>query len=360
MRLKILLYFIKGYVRVEIEGFFIERLINLCVKKSVLLWSSRRKKTTLLYTNVSISDYREIVKYAKETKCKIKIKDKKGLPFVFHKYKKRKIFFILLSFIFIGIVILSNFVWNIDIIGNQSISSEEILNCLKEEGLSIGKLKNEINIKEIINNIRLNRNDIAWMGIELKGTNATVKVVEATQKPDIVNEDEYCNIVAIKPGKIMRVNAVNGMPLVKEGDVVNEKTVLIGGWLEGKYTGTRYVHANGVVEAKVWYSQKEKIELNQVISSKTGNVENKYSVNINNFEINFYKTLSKFKKYDTIEKIEKVKIFSDFYLPIDIKTITNYELIDEKINYSETDTYVEAEVTYEVIEQIGVEEKIVF
>ena len=33
-------------------------------------------------------------------------------------------------------------------------------------------------------------------GIELKGTNAVVKVVEATQRPDIIKEDEYCNIIA--------------------------------------------------------------------------------------------------------------------------------------------------------------------
>lgn len=184
------------------------------------------------------------------------------------------------------------------------------------------------------------------------------------------------------------------MPLIKEGDVVKENTVLIGGWLEGKYTGIRYVHAYGTVEAKVWYSQKEKIDLKQVVLSKTGNSENKFSVNINNFKINFYKTLSKFQKYDTIEKTEKIKLFSDFYLPIEITKITNFELIEENIeyskeeaknkaineakekldsqitnkenllntyiNYNETDTYVEVEVTYELLEEIGMQEKIVF
>jgi hypothetical protein len=28
--------------------------------------------------------------------------------------------------------------------------------------------------------------------------------------------------------------------------------------VEGKYTGTRYVHAGAEVEAKVWYSKKRK------------------------------------------------------------------------------------------------------
>lgn len=393
MKLKILFYFIRGYVRVEIEGFFIERLINLCMKKSILLWNSNRKKATLLYTNVGITDFREMVKYAKEAKCKIKIKEKKGIPFIFHKYKKRKFFLIMLSIIIGLIITLSNFIWNIEVVGNENISSQEILDFLEKEELSVGKLKGKIDTKKIINDIRLERNDISWIGIEFKGTNAIVKVVEATQKPEIVDENEYCNIIATKPGKIMKVNAINGTPLVKEGDIVNEKTVLIGGWLEGKYTGTRYVHATGNVEAKVWYSQKEKVDLKQVISTKTGNTENKYSVNINNFQINFYKSLSKFQKYDTIEKTKKIQIFSDFYLPISITTKTNYEVIEEDveyskeeakqvavekakkelnlkvpeekilnsyINYIETDTYVEVEITYEVVEEIGEKEKIVF
>ena len=201
MKLKILLYYLKGYVRVEIEGFFIERLINLCMKKSILLWNSKRKKTTLLYTNVGINDFKQIVKFAKEAKCRVKIKDKKGFPFIFHKYKKRKIAIFLFGIIIALIITLSNFIWNIDIIGNENISKEEIMEFLKNEGLEIGKLKGKIDTKEIINNIRLKRNDISWVGIEFKGTNAIVKVVEATQKPDIVDENDFCNIIAIKPRK---------------------------------------------------------------------------------------------------------------------------------------------------------------
>lgn len=156
----------------------------------------------------------------------------------------------------------------------------------------------------------------------------------------------------------------------------------------------RYVHANGEVTAKVWYSKKEKVQLKEVKFEHTGIQENKYSVRINNFRINFYKTLSKFKNYDTIEEIKKIKLFSDFYLPIEIIKTTNYEQIEKTtqyteeeakriaveqakqkldeqienkenitntyINYEQTDEFIEAEVIYEVLEEIGTKEKIVF
>lgn len=394
MYIQILKNYLFGYVRITTEGYFIERLMNLCSNNGILIWNSKRKKTTLLEANVSIKDFRQIVKFAKQTKCKVSIKQKRGLPFIFNRYRKRKIFFFSLILIIVAIISLSNFIWNIEVIGNEKIDKEEIIQTLKKEGLEVGTLKNKINTKEIINKMRLDRNDLAWIGIDIKGTNAIVKVEESDKKPDIIKEDEYCNIVATKAGIIEKVNAINGTPLVKKGDVIKEGTLVIGGWLEGKYTGIRYVHANGSVQAKVWYTQNEKVELNQVISRKTENEETKYSVRINNFTINFYKTLSKFKKYDTIEQNKKIKLFSDFYLPIEIIQKNNYELIEENItytkeqakqkaeeeakkkldeqvkdkenilntyiNYQETEEYIEAQVIYEVLEEIGTKEKIVF
>ena len=126
----------------------------------------------------------------------------------------------------------------------------------------------------------------------------------------------------------------------------------------------------------------------------TGRQEKKYGLKLNNFEINFYKTLSKFENYDTIIETKKIKLFSDFYIPIELKTIQNYEkekqmvtytleelkennisqmekeieqeigqkenIVNKQINFNEQDTYVDIEIIYEVIESIGTKEKIVF
>ena len=65
-------------------------------------------------------------------------------------------------------------------------------------GLKVGTLKSRVNSQEIINEIRLERADIAWIGISIEGTNAIVKIVEAEAKPEIINEEDYCNIIATK------------------------------------------------------------------------------------------------------------------------------------------------------------------
>ena len=165
--------------------------------------------------------------------------------------------------------------------------------------------------------------------------------------------------------------------------------------MEGKYTGIRYVHATGNVEAKVWYSKKEKMQLNQVSLVRTGNEDKKYTIKLNNFQINLSKSIPKFEKYDTINEDKKLRLFSNFYLPITLGISTYYELEEQKISLTkeeakeklieklknelsaeieekdniqdikvnilqETNKEVEVEVIYEVLESIGTEEKIIY
>ena len=106
------------------------------------------------------------------------------------------------------------------------------------------------------------------------------------------------------------------------------------------------------------------------------------------------KRVSKFKIYDTIETEEKFRLFSDFYLPISVKKIVYKEQIEDVKKYSseqakdlgikelkeqldleiedknsivnknvntyEKENGIEVYVTYEVLENIGTNEKIIF
>ena len=300
----------------------------------------------------------------------------------------------MLVLVFILLGVSSNFVWNIDVITKSNISEEELIKDLNECGLQIGKIKSSLDLNKIVNEIRLKRDDIAWIGISIKGTNALIEVVEATEKPEIINKDEYCNIVSDKEGVITKINVQNGTALVKVGDVIKKGTILVGGWIEGKYTGVRNLHSVADIEAKVWYTKNKKVYFKQDVTRDTGNTETKYRINFNNFKINLYKTLSKFENYDTIEENKKIKLFSNFYLPIEITKITNKETVTEQVTYTEQqlkentiseleeelnkeigenknvinkhvninkeNDYIEVELIYEVLETIGTKEKLVF
>ena len=334
MFLKILFSYLIGYLRITVEGYYIERFINICKSNHITIWNLKRNKDICLYLNVRISEFKNLRDVAKKTKCKIKIKNKKGMPFLLHKYKKRKIFGILLVLIAFFIWLSSNFVWNVDIIEENGNELVNIRQDLENVGLRTGNLKSKIDKKQIINKIRLERKDIAWIGIELKGTNAIVKIVKSDEKPEIIDENEYCSIISNKAGVITKINAQSGTANVKVGDTIKEGDTLINGWMEGKFTGIRYVHAKGEIEAKVWYTKNKKVLFNTTEKEETGNIENKYVIKFNNFKINLYKKLSKFEIYDTIEAENKIRLFSDFYLPISIVKKTNKELKESKRRYT--------------------------
>ncbi len=164
--------------------------------------------------------------------------------------------------------------------------------------------------------------------------------------------------------------------------------------MEGKYTGTRYVHAKAEIEAKVWYSEKDKMSLTQEVGRETGTIKTNYGIKIHNFKINFPKGVPYFENYDTINENKKLKIFSNFYFPIEFTKTTYKELekiqvtyteeeakhilvtkleeklkqqIDEEekivntqINSKQEGEILEVELIYEVLENIGTNEKILF
>ena len=394
MIIKKIINYIYGYLRIVVEGYYIERFINICRNRNYMMWNIKKVNDIHLASNIEIKNFKKICKIAKKTQCKISIKAKRGLPFFLNKYKKRKLFALFLVLVLAIIFLSSNFVWNIEIIEENGLAIENIMEDIQEAGLRIGTLKNDIDTKEIINKVRLERDDIAWIGIELKGTNAIVRLVKAEEKPEIVDEDEYCNIVSNKNGVITKINAQDGTANVKVGDTVSIGDVLINGWMEGKYTGIRYVHAKGEIEARVWYTMNKTIEYKTTEKHYTGNIETNYGIKMNNFKINFPKGVSKFEFYDTIENENKIKLFSNFYLPISVvkttcqqyeeiektysveeakslgiqeieeeleKQIENKEnIVNKNINTYEHENSIDIYVTYEVLETIGTNEKIVF
>lgn len=244
MIFKILLRYIFGYVNISVQGYYIERFINVCISKNIFLWNTKIERSTYAHANVGLQDFKSLKAVARKTNCRIKINSKQGIPFLMNKYRKRKIFAVLLASFFILMFIQSRFIWNIQVEGNERINTSELIEELESAGLKVGVSKSKINSQEIINKVRLDRADIAWMNLDLRGTNIIVQIVETTEKPKIIPLDEYCNVVSNKTAQIVKITANSGTIVANPGDIVTEGSVLIGGWMEGKYTGTRYVHAN--------------------------------------------------------------------------------------------------------------------
>lgn len=171
-------------------------------------------------------------------------------------------------------------------------------------------------------------------GIDIEGTNIKVKITKAKEQPEIINNTEYCDIVAKKAGIISKITAQNGTAVVNVGDSVKAGDVLIKGVMEGKYTEPRKVHSLGSIEAEVVYGKTREIFFKEEIYKETGKKENKYEINYRNSKIKLYRNNSKFNDYKTESYKKNLKISKNFYLPISITKITNIEQIKETQEHS--------------------------
>lgn len=179
---KILYLYFLGYVDIKVRGFFVERFINMCFAKSVFLWKTNRVSSGEIITRISVKDFKKIHKIANATKCRIEISSKKGIPFLLHRYKRRKIFAITFLVIAILIFALTRVVWNIEINCDGDIDKNEILNILSESGIEEGKLISSINTEKAVNDICRKSEKISWCGIKIDGTKVIVNLEMATLK----------------------------------------------------------------------------------------------------------------------------------------------------------------------------------
>ena len=60
MFVKILLKYILGYVRISVEGYYIERFINICTNNKIMIWNIKKDKNAKIYLNIGTNDFREI------------------------------------------------------------------------------------------------------------------------------------------------------------------------------------------------------------------------------------------------------------------------------------------------------------
>ncbi|MCC5910342.1 MAG: sporulation protein YqfD [Clostridiaceae bacterium] len=347
--------YFRGYVIIKIEGLALEKFINMCIARGIYLWDIRRINYTTLEAKVGIQGFKILRKLTRRAGCKVYISKKNGYPFWFSKMKKRKMLLMGAFFSFILLMVISSFVFKVDIVGNEMVSDEEIITILEDSGLRPGSNRYFINIREIENNLLVQIHELAWVGIELKGINAKVEIVEKTPSPQRISKDIPCDVVARKEGVIERVIARNGDALVEKGDIVSEGDLLITGIIERpKMETPLYVHAYGEVYARTYYEHNKSMDLVKVHKEKTGEMFTRTIVKIGDMEIALSRGDHPYEVY-ILEKTSKKPIqWRNKGLPVEIITEEYYQAIEreEELDLEKTKGMLHEEMLEEILQQI--------
>lgn len=333
-----------GIVTVQIEGFFTERFINLCKINNIKIWDVRNIVKGVMRFKINIKDFKKLRKISKKTKCKVLIKEKKGVYFTLFKYRKRKIVFVLLFLVLIFSISFSTFVWNIEVIGNETISKEEIIDNLKESGLFIGKSKIGLDKKDIVNNFRTKSSDVSWAGLEIDGTRAIIKVVEKTRiDENNVQKINPGDIVATKSGVITKIVAEKGTSKCKVMDYVEKGNVLVEGNVYSRDNEImEEVPAKGYAMIDSIYTFEKEYLFTKTEKKYTGKKRTTFGITVDSKE-NMLNYLNKSKKYDITKQSKSIRIFGKS-ISFDIFKCDEYEDITVDYTKDELNYIIDKEI----------------
>lgn len=287
---------LSGFVRFSLRGGCPERVVTLAARDGVFV----RDVHTVdggVSAYVDARDYRRLRRHAKNNGCRMRIERKFGLPFIFCKGRRRNGLISGAVAAAVILALLSRSVWVMDVNGNTTVSEGEILYALRQQGIYPGAFKSDIDLIAAEQNALIALPGLSRLAVNLRGSRASVEVLERTAPPDTVALSAPCNVVAARGGTIKRVSAFKGDAVVSAGDSVAAGDLLVSGLTDE--AGAVHASAECIavcpvkIEVFIPYSSTER--------EYTGNTVKKTALTLFNLNIplSFFSKMS-YNEYDTV------------------------------------------------------------
>lgn len=330
--------YFKGYVIIKVEGLSLEKFINLCISNDIYLWDISRVDYTTLEAKVSVKGFKHLKELAKRVGCRLNIKEKKGLPFIIHRFKYRKMLFLGLILSSGFIFFLSSFIWTIDIKGNKQVKTDIVRSSLSEMKVSEGTRKKDINVEDIKSKILTDIDGISYISAHIKGNKLVLEIKERDDESDIVEDESPCNIIASKRAVIEKVIAENGKSLVEVGDIVKKGQILItGSYQEEAMDTPLLVHSQGKAIGITTHSEVIKTSIIKNIKEETGKTHTSRELKISGKSLEIMNGDIPFKDYVETQDIKRPLKNDLFNLPVEI-IIHQYK----EVNIKEAEQNIES------------------
>jgi len=366
-------------IQVSIQNHTYSEVVKKLIKRKIY-YKNLLINNDIILLIINKEDYKTLKSEFKTTKI-IKYLGLNGfLSFI------KKHYILIISFIitYIILLILSNIIFNIEIITNNT-ELKRIINLYLEEN-DIKKYKfiksnKELNeIKEKI--LEENKNTLEWIEIERKGTTYVINITERIINNKPLDETKT-DIVAKKDAMIMYLITKNGTKLKEVNEIVKKGEIIISGNIIKNEEVIDTVHSEGEVYGEVWYTvtttvpykhveyENTKEKINHIyldIFGKKITIMGKYDTKLSMNEVStlidkpylFFKVMKEEKnlyKYVTHELTEEEayeEAIKRSDKSINDKLSTDEYIIDKKVLKKNVySSKIELEIFYKVYENIG-------
>lgn len=310
-----------------------ENYVKVFIKKNIY-YTNLVHNNNLIYMVVDVSDINVIKREILSLKI-IKYYGTTGLKAFIKKH-----YILMLSFIFSLLIIytLSNIIFDIEVITNNSKLKGKILDLLKENNIEKYKFapSNEkiTNVKNKI--LKENKDTLEWIEITRSGTKYTVNITER-----IINQCEKdevpSDIIAKKDALITYLVIKKGTGIKEVNELVKKGEVIVTGNIIKNEDVVGVTKADASVYGEVWYTVNISVPYKHTVYKRTGEV-------INHIYLDFFgKKLTLIGHYITNNSINETKVLiNKSYLPFKVMKETKELFSYEKVNLTKKEAYNEA------------------
>lgn len=336
--------FIKGYLIVKAEGRGTEKFINLAVTRGIHFWDLKKSHRGAVF-KIPVKTFKKSRPLVRQSRCRVKIQRKRGLPFIAKKTRRRKGFVAGVCLFLIVIYVFTSFVWYIDISGLENIKEKEVLEIGKSMGIKPGTYKGSLDLGKLEKELARRHEDITWAGMSFRGTLLHIEIAEHIPEPAV--DERPADLIAEKDGLILKLLAIEGKPMVEPGDIVSKGDILIKGikdydeelMAEEEDFEPQSVRARGEIEARVWYEARSPIIKKEVIKKPTGTQKTNTYLILDNKKISFWWSSDiPFALYNK-DIVKRTWSWRNLSLPVELVTVTYHELKTEKYVLTEKEAF---------------------
>ncbi len=317
------LKFIRGYVILSLTGPMVTRFLNQCISQKLLFWNVKRVEDSVLVC-VSRSSLGKIKDISKKTNTKIEIVKRCGLPYLFKKYKKRSVFLFAFLISLIMLYVMSLFLWDITIEGNESYKKEEIMKFITSEYAHGGQRLSTIKPLVLEERLRTHFDKFAWVSCEIKGTRLIVHIKETVPLAKTRKETAPCDLIANKDGIITSIITRSGTALVEQGNTVKKGDILISGVISYQNDSKEvyeeaYVPADGDIKCKTVYDYNDSIPLAYYERIPVKRYHTSYKINLFGSSWELFALDNSKQEYILKDKKYQFKLGKTFYFPVSVE-----------------------------------------
>ena len=241
---------LRAEARIELRGGGTERLLNACAEAGLPLRDISFSENSCLHATLRQSDLQRMEKTAALFQCEMRTLELWGGGVKRLRARSRLAAFAAVCAVLLALS--SLFIWDFEVKGNERLSKGEILRALSDCGVSEGCFWPAADAERVRGEMLLRCGDLAWMTLNVRGSRATVLVLEREEKPELYDEGAAADLVAARAGVVRELNVKNGRTLVGRGALVEAGQTLVSGTMDSPTGQTRLVRAAGGVTAETW------------------------------------------------------------------------------------------------------------